>query len=137
MEPDQSVCTFVFFCGQLDPNQDISTRELEAELGKDIRFYPLPCSGRLEAIQLLRSLEEGADRVIVITCPEGSCRYREGNLRARKRLAYAQGLIREIGLEPERIQLLVAEGAGPRKIPEILRRVIEGPWPLGPSPLRR
>jgi len=47
----------------------------------------------------MRALESGADKVYLITCPEGACHYREGNIRAKKRIAYTQSLIEEIGLE--------------------------------------
>ena len=84
----------IFFCQQLDPEQDINRRSLEKELGEGIRFFPLPCSGRIDPLHLMRALESGADKVYLVTCPEGACRYREGNIRATKRIAYTQGLDR-------------------------------------------
>ena len=53
----------IFFCRQLDPDQDVNRRALERELGKRIQFFPLPCSGRIDALHLLRALEAGADKV--------------------------------------------------------------------------
>jgi F420-non-reducing hydrogenase iron-sulfur subunit len=111
----------VFFCQQLDPDQDVNRRALERELGKRIRFFPLPCSGRIDALHLMRALESGADKVYVVTCPEGACHYREGNLRARKRVAYAQGLIEEIGLDRDRLELIVTS-AGKRLTIDTLAR---------------
>jgi len=111
----------VFFCQQLDPDQDVNRRALERELGKRIRFFPLPCSGRIDALHLMRALESGADKVYVVTCPEGACHYREGNIRARKRIAYAQGLIEEIGLDRNRLELIVTS-AGKRLTIDTLAR---------------
>jgi F420-non-reducing hydrogenase iron-sulfur subunit len=96
----------IFFCQQIDVQQDVNRRVIEKELGPQIMFFPLPCSGRIEPLHLLRALESGADKVYLITCPEGACRFREGNIRARKRLAFAQGLIEEIGLKRERLELI-------------------------------
>ncbi len=96
----------IFFCQRLDADQDTNRRPLEKELGPRIRFFPLPCSGRIEPGHLMRALESGADKVYIITCPEGACRYREGNSRALKRLEYTQGLIEEVGLERERLELI-------------------------------
>lgn len=85
---------------------------------------------------MLKALEEGADRVLVLTCPESRCRYREGNLRARKRLEYAQNLLEEIGLEPSRLELRAAPTQSPRHIARILEPILEEPWEKGPSPLK-
>ena len=114
----------VFFCRQLDPNQDVTRRVLERELGKRIRFFPLPCSGRIDALHLLRALEAGADKVYVVTCPEGACHYREGNLRAKKRIAYAQSLIEEIGLERERLELIITPPGKRLTIDELARELL-------------
>ena len=87
---NSDVSISIFFCQQLDPEQDANRRVLEKELGPRVKFFPLPCSGRIESLHFLRALEAGADLVYLITCPEKGCRYQQGNLRARKRLIYAQ-----------------------------------------------
>ncbi len=96
----------IFFCQQIDSRQDVNRRILEKELGSQVMYFPLPCSGRIESLHLLRAIESGVDKVYVVTCPEAACRYREGNLRAKKRLAYTQKLIEEIGLERKRLELI-------------------------------
>jgi len=124
----------LFFCRQLDPNQDVNRRLLEKELGKRIRFFPLPCSGRIDALHLLRALEAWADKVYVVTCPEGACHYREGNIRAKKRIAYAQSLIEEIGLERERLELIVTSPGKRLTIDELTRELLGREASAGPSP---
>ena len=126
----------IFFCQQIDPNQDVNRRALERELGNRIRFFPLPCSGRIDSLHLMRALESGADKVYVITCPEGACHYREGNIRARKRVAYTQGLIEEIGLEGERLELIMATASLPVNIDELARDLLSSEATTGPSPVR-
>ena len=114
----------IFFCRQLDPDQDVNRRTLEKEMGERIRFFPLPCSGRIDALHLLRALEAGADKVYVITCPEGACHYREGNLRAKKRIAYAQSLIQEISLDRDRLELVVTAPGKRLTIDELARELL-------------
>jgi coenzyme F420-reducing hydrogenase delta subunit len=125
----------IFFCQQLDPDQDVNRRILEKELGPRIRFFPLPCSGRIEALHLMRALEAGADKVYVVTCPIGACRYQEGNLRAKKRLEFAQKLVEEIGLEPERFELVNVASLGPTSVDAIARDLINREHKLAASPL--
>lgn len=126
----------IFFCQQLDVNQDKNRRSLEKELGSRIRFFPLPCSGRIDPLHLLRALESGADMVYLITCPEGACRYREGNLRAGKRVQYARKLIEEIGLEGTRIELITGTAATPATIDTIARELLMRDATVGISPVR-
>jgi len=126
----------IFFCRQLDADQDINRRPLEKELGSRIKFFPLPCSGRIEALHLLRALEEGADKVYLITCPEDACRYSEGNLRAGKRLAFAQGLVREIGLEEERLELISSKQGVEMTIHERVQEILMREANVGPSPIK-
>jgi F420-non-reducing hydrogenase iron-sulfur subunit len=114
----------IFFCQQIDAQQDVNRRVLERELGSQIVFFPLPCSGRIEPLHLLRALESGADKVYLITCPEGACRFREGNFRARKRLVFAQGLIEEIGFKRERLELVNLPSGTKTTIDKLARELL-------------
>jgi coenzyme F420-reducing hydrogenase delta subunit len=114
----------ILFCQQLDPDQDVNRRAIEKEMGARIRFFPLPCSGRVDPLYLMRTLESGADKVYLITCPEGACRHREGNLRAKKRIAYTQGLIEEIGLDRERLELIITSAENRKTIDELTRDIL-------------
>ena len=127
----------IFFCQQLDPKQDANRRVLEKELGPRIKFFPMPCSGRMEPIHFLRALEAGADLVYLITCPEKACRYQQGNKRAGQRIAYAQKLIQEIGLDSDRLNLIVARPPLPRQIDQLTRELLAQAPRKGPSLLRR
>lgn len=114
----------LFFCQQLDQDQDANRRVIEKELGPRIKFFPLPCSGRIEPLHFLRAFESGADLVYLITCPEKVCRYQQGNVRAGKRIAYAQKLIREIGLDPERLILIITDPPLPKRIDVLTRELL-------------
>ncbi len=120
----QSTNTAIFFCQQLDPDQDANRRPLEKELGGRIRFFPLPCSGRIDVLHLLKALETGAEKVYLITCPEGACRYRQGNVRAGKRLDYAKSLIREIGMDAGCLELVRAPDTLPLSIDGFVRNLL-------------
>lgn len=127
----------IFFCQQLDPEQDANRRVLEKELGSRVKFFPLPCSGRIEPLHFLRALEAGADLVYLITCPEKVCRYQQGNLRAGKRIAYARKLIEEIGLDPERLVLFTTRPPLPKRIDLLTRELLAESPSKGRSLLSR
>ena len=115
----------VFFCQQVDKNQDINRRAIEKEYGSQIKFFPVPCSGRIESLHFMRAFEAGSDTVYIIMCPEGACRYKEGNIRARKRLVYTQGLLEEIGIEKDRLKLIQLEAGKSVRIDELVRGLLD------------
>jgi coenzyme F420-reducing hydrogenase delta subunit len=63
------------------------------------------CSSRVEAIQILKAIETGADGVLVVACPESDCKLIEGSARAGKRVDFAKRLLAETGYEPERVMI--------------------------------
>jgi F420-non-reducing hydrogenase iron-sulfur subunit len=96
----------IFYCQNVPGSQDEVRQSLEEKYGKSARLFPMPCSGRIDVVHLLRALEEFADAVYVITCPPGACRYHEGNKRIVKRVDTAKKIIESIGLEKDRIKLI-------------------------------
>jgi F420-non-reducing hydrogenase iron-sulfur subunit len=102
----------------------------------NVRVLRLPCTGKIEVNYILAAFERGIDGVIVAGCLEGGCHFLEGNLRARKRVERAKTLLKEIGLEPERLDMFnISSADGPRFaeiVTEMSRRIKQ----LGPSPLR-
>lgn len=125
----------LFYCQNV-PQSGLPERQaLEEAYGPSLKLFPIPCSGRLEPLHLLRALEEFADAAYVITCPEGACRYFEGNLRARKRVGVAGDLIASIGLERERLGLVANEDSNPKPLATLAREVMDRMALLEPSPV--
>lgn len=71
----------------------------------EFKFVKLPCSSMVKDVFVLRAFEAGSDAVVIFVCPPGACRYVEGNIRARKRVAWLQKLLNEIGLDGRRLIL--------------------------------
>lgn len=69
-----------------------------------IRLVSIPCSGKLEAHHLLKTLAAGADGVLVLACKESACHYLEGSSRSHKRFDYARSWLERIGLDPNMIE---------------------------------
>lgn len=114
----------IFFCRQIDPDQDKNRRSVEKERGSKVRFFPLPCSGRADALHFLKAVEAGAQKIYLVMCPEGACRYGQGNIRARKRLDYARGLLREVGFADECLQVVTPQAVLPLSIDTIARQLL-------------
>jgi F420-non-reducing hydrogenase iron-sulfur subunit len=98
----------------------------------NVRIVIVPCTGRVAVVHLLKTLEKGADGVVVAGCMEGDCHYQSGNLRARKRVVYVQQMLKSIGVDPERVAMYnLSAGMGPR-FAEIVREMTEKVRQLGP-----
>ena len=125
----------LFYCQRI-PERDESVRhELEEKYKGSVRLFPLPCSGRLESLHLLRALEEFADAAYIITCPEGACRYFEGNRRAMKRVEMAQNILEVIGLEKDRAGIVVNDKKDIKTLSVLAEEIRVLTMPLGLSPV--
>ncbi len=103
----------LFFCQNVPACGLEERKSLEKRYGKGLRLFPLPCSGRLDPVHLLRALEEFADAAFVIACPEGACRHFEGNRRAVKRVERTKAILQSIGLEKDRVDILLPSKENP------------------------
>ncbi len=92
---------------------------LRLQYAPNVRVIRLPCTGKVEIINLLRAFEEGADGVYVAGCLEGNCHYIEGNIHARKRVERARGLLAEVGIEPERLEMFNMSAAMGNRFAEV------------------
>jgi F420-non-reducing hydrogenase iron-sulfur subunit len=125
----------LFYCQNVPESKEADRQALEKKYGQQIRLFPIPCSGRLEPVHLLRSLEEFADAAYVITCPEGACRYFEGNSRAVKRVERTQTIIADIGLERERVGIIMGSKDNPRSLADLAGEILEKTSKIDPSPV--
>ncbi|MGD2126837.1 MAG: hydrogenase iron-sulfur subunit [Desulfobacteraceae bacterium] len=125
----------LFYCQNV-PESGVQDRQvLEKAYGPSLRLYPIACSGRLEPLHLLRALEEFADAAYVITCPEGACRYLEGNLRARKRVGLTTNTIAAIGLEEARVGIVINEKENSKSLTVLVGEIMGLIAELKPSPV--
>jgi coenzyme F420-reducing hydrogenase delta subunit len=123
-----------FCCEQSGIPAAEMAKTLNLKLPVNLEIVPVPCSGRIETLQLLNALESGADGVAVFACYEENCRYVHGNIRIKGRIDYAKKIMATIGLEGERLEVFhVATNSGV-KFAEALLGKEEQLRQLGPNP---
>jgi F420-non-reducing hydrogenase iron-sulfur subunit len=127
----------LFYCRKVPESGETQRQALEKRYGTCLRLFPIPCSGRLDPLHLLRALEEFADAAYLIACPEGACRYLEGNRRAKKRLERTKDMIAMIGLERERLGMVMNTKENPRGLGVMAGEILERVSSLAPSPVLR
>ena len=100
----------------------------------EIQTVKMACSSMVKDVFLLRAFEAGADGVIVMVCPEGQCRYVEGNIRAKKRVEWVRNLLDEIGLDHRRLSLANLAAGDKAAANQIMDDVLKNLAEVGPNP---
>ena len=102
----------------------------------NVHILRVPCSGKVDAIHIMKAFQKGADGVYVAGCLEGDCHFKDGNVKAARRVAYVKKLLDEIGVGGERLEMItMSAGMGERfavtasEFTEKIRR-------LGPNPVK-
>jgi coenzyme F420-reducing hydrogenase delta subunit len=102
----------------------------------NVKIIRIPCTGKVDALYLLKALEDGVDGVYVAGCEEGDCHFLKGNIRAKKRVGYVKSILKDLGINPARVEMFNLSAAdGPRFV-DIARKFTERIKALGPSPIR-
>jgi coenzyme F420-reducing hydrogenase delta subunit len=99
-----------------------------------IKMVKMACSSMVKDVFLLRAFEAGADAVVVLVCPEGQCRYVEGNIRARKRIEWVKKLLDEIEFDGRRLSIFNISSGDEKVAAEIIRKTLAALSDLGPNP---
>lgn len=102
----------------------------------NVKIIRVPCTGKVDAIHIMKALEKGADGVYVAGCLEGDCHFKNGNTRAGYRVANVQKVLEELGWEKERVEMIrMSAGMGElfaRTAYEFTEKIKQ----LGPSPIK-
>lgn len=109
---------------------------LRIQYPASVNVVKLPCTGKLDVQLVLDAIEHGADGVMVAGCLEGDCHYQQGNLNAKRRVKWAQELLKGIGLEPERVRMVNLSSAMGQRWADAVTAMDATVRQLGPSPLR-
>ena len=102
----------------------------------NVKIIRVPCTGKVDAIHIMKAFEKGADGVYVAGCLEGDCHFKNGNIRARYRVEHVQEILEELGWEKERVEMInMSAGMGERfasTASEFTQKIKE----MGPSPAK-
>ncbi len=98
----------------------------------NVRMIRLPCTARIDVLLILRTLQEGADGVIVSGCHPGDCHYTSGNLSARRRFAVFHRLLDYLGVDQRRLQFAWVSAAEAGKWVKLVNDFTKRIKDLGP-----
>ena len=90
------------------------------------------CSGRVDPQFVLIAFKEGADGVMIAGCHPGECHYVEGNIKTMRRFYLLRRLLKQWGIEEDRMQLVWASASEGTILAEAVDRMTEQVRALGP-----
>ncbi|MBF0103576.1 MAG: hydrogenase iron-sulfur subunit [Desulfobacterales bacterium] len=106
MSPQYKPKVTLFYC--INSIDKETLKLIHAKVSVELTTVEMACSSMTKDVYLLRAFESGADKVVVVACPETQCRYVQGSIRARKRVEYVKKILNEIGLDCGRLSMLNA-----------------------------
>lgn len=96
------------------------------------RVIRVMCSGRVDPQFILEAFARGADGVLIGGCHPGDCHYQEGNYKALRRFHLLRRMIRELGIEEDRLRLEWISAAEGDRVRAVMNDMTEKVRALGP-----
>jgi F420-non-reducing hydrogenase iron-sulfur subunit len=132
MNTDYKLKITLFHC--INSFNEASSLTLNGRDDVEMNVVRLACSSMVKDIVLLKAFEAGSDGVLVLVCPEDQCRYVEGSIRAKKRVAWVQNILEQIGLDGRRLSIGNISAENEAAAGKIIQEAISIVTELGPNP---
>jgi len=125
-----------FYCGYCGYMAADTAGALKVQYPANVKFVPLPCTGKTDIRYLLAAFEQGADGVYLVACPLGNCHHVRGNERGLARVNRAKKLLDEIGIGGNRLDMFFMSGSQAQAFADAARTMTARIRELGPNPLK-
>lgn len=102
----------------------------------NVKIIRVPCSGKVDSLHILKAFEKGADGVYVAGCLDGDCHFKNGNDKATRKVAHMMKYLEEIGIEPERLEMVKMSAGMGERFAQVATEITEKIRKLGPSPIK-
>jgi len=103
----------------------------------NIRLIRVMCSTRVSPHLVLEVLEAGADGILLGGCHLNDCHYMTGNFHTEKRVQLMKRLLKEAGVEEDRLRLEWVSASEGEKFSKVVTEFTERIRALGPSNVRK
>lgn len=102
----------------------------------NVKIIRVPCTGKVDVIHLMRALQLGADGVYVAGCLDGDCHFKNGNVKALKRVTHVKKLLKEVGIEAERVEMFNMSAGMGERFSQVAEAFTEKIREIGPNPVK-
>jgi heterodisulfide reductase subunit A len=94
-----------FCCQECGHTAVDSSGMAKMEYPANVRIIKVPCAGIVRVNQILEAFKAGAQAVMIVGCKADGCHYEVGSVTAEKKMDFAKVLLKEYGIEPERLEM--------------------------------
>ncbi len=98
----------------------------------NVRVIRLMCSGRVDPQFILEALTQGAGGVLIGGCHPFDCHYVEGNYKLLRRFRLLKRMLKQMGIEEERVRLEWISAAEGEKVKRVINEMTQTIQDLGP-----
>ncbi|MDZ4131583.1 MAG: FAD-dependent oxidoreductase [Dethiobacteria bacterium] len=95
---------------------------------KDLAVVRYPCVGKLDSAHLLKAIECGADKVVVVGCADSdkfTCQYKDVAPWSQKKVAHAAELLKMLGMDSECIKYTELAGEDISKFEQVVEEALK------------
>ncbi|MBU0986330.1 MAG: hydrogenase iron-sulfur subunit, partial [Proteobacteria bacterium] len=92
----------------------------------------LMCSGRIGPQFIMEAFSAGADGVLIVGCPPGSCHYKTGNMEALKRFMVLKKMLGQFGFAEDRLRIDWVSASEAEKYVQVVTQMVNDVRSLGP-----
>lgn len=111
-----------------------------ADLASNSRIQSIPnvsvvrvmCSSRIDPTFIMKVFSLGADGVFIGGCHFGDCHYVDGNYKTYRRISLLKKMMRQLGIEEERLWPHWVSAAEPGRLIPIINAMTEQIRKMGP-----
>ena len=136
---EDSLSVMIFACPQCreTTHEVCGAKNEQVSPNVRTRVVEVPCSGRVDTLQLMHAFESGADAVMVAGCQPGECFFNTGNLHVTQRVKRIADWLEGCGLERDRVHMMHLTPGDHDSLTHALEDLTNKTGSCGPSPLRR
>ncbi|MEM2263487.1 MAG: hydrogenase iron-sulfur subunit [Candidatus Bathyarchaeia archaeon] len=111
--------------------------EEEMRIPYNVDVIRVMCVGRMDPALVLETFIKGFEGVMLVGCKPLDCHFVDGNLHAERAVKMLKKLLALVGLEPERLKLLLVAPLEERAFSHYAKEFSEEIWRLGNSSLKK
>jgi len=123
MNNNHQIGRIAAFCCNYTASVATDTLRKAGLIPESLDVKKLPCTGRIEVRVLLDAFEQGAEAVFVAGCRADECHNLSGSRRAEKRVGYTKKLLKELGIDPDRIEMFFVHYGETQPVVEAVREM--------------
>ncbi len=101
------------------------------------RVIRLMCSAKVDPLYIMEAFRSGAQGVLVSSCKIGDCHYLNANKYTVDRIQAVQGMLKEFGMEPKRLQLCMLDSYSSGEFAKAVKKMAKSLENMGTESLNK